>query len=387
MALCLVAYLTDIGTVHPIAFTASTTKLTPIETPVSTPTWPAPGEAALGAMGYGVVAQHSSGKMLATASTIKLLTALAVLRVKPLGPQDAGPSITLTAADVASYTKYANEGGSVVRVTIGEHITERQALEALLLPSANNMAETLARWAFGSIDAYLSYAGTLASQLDMQHTVITDPSGFLGTTTSTPHDLTLLGEAAMAQPIIAQVVQESTATIPVQGSIRNVNVLLGDDGIVGLKTGNNNQDPGCFIFAAKIAIDGRPITLVGAIMNAPTLGAALWDALPLITSARAGFHLVTVAAAAADVETIVAPWKARIPLVATTTLAIPVWGGTTIDAVAQTQQTRAPAHAGADAGTLIATDTLTGRQYSVTLGLQHALNGPAFFWRLRNLRI
>jgi D-alanyl-D-alanine carboxypeptidase (penicillin-binding protein 5/6) len=43
-------------------------------------------------------------------------------------------------------------------VQLGEELSEYQALQALLLPSANNIAETLARWAFGSIDAYNAYA-------------------------------------------------------------------------------------------------------------------------------------------------------------------------------------------------------------------------------------
>jgi len=368
---------------RPVAFAAKGTALVSAQ-PGAAPTlaWPSTGETAIGAVGYGVLAQHTSGKPLATASSIKLLTALAVLRMKPFDTKSDGPVIVLTQADVNSYAQYVAGGGSVVRVTAGEQLTERQALEALLLPSANNIAETLARWAFGSVDAYLSYANGYSKQLGMPDTTVTDPSGFLGTTTSTPHDLTVLGEAVMAQPVIVQIVQEKSAIIPVQGTIRNVNVLLGQDGIIGLKTGNNNQDPGCFIFAADITIGGQPVTLIGAIMGAPTLGAALWDALPLIDSARNGFHKTTIATAGVTIQTLTTPWGDRVPVAAKTNLIFPTWGNSTTKTLLDIRPVRAPVHEGATIGTLVATNTLTRQQYSTDLVLQKSLSEPGLLWRL-----
>jgi serine-type D-Ala-D-Ala carboxypeptidase (penicillin-binding protein 5/6) len=56
-----------------------------------------------------------------------------------------GPQITVTPADVAVYRADAAAGQSVVAVRAGERLTERQALEGLLLPSGNNVATLLAR--------------------------------------------------------------------------------------------------------------------------------------------------------------------------------------------------------------------------------------------------
>src|SRR5690242_18108149 len=56
--------------------------------------WPSFGEAAVGAVGYNVLATHGGEQPLPTASTIKILTALAVLRQKPLTLNDGGPLIT-----------------------------------------------------------------------------------------------------------------------------------------------------------------------------------------------------------------------------------------------------------------------------------------------------
>ena len=176
--------------------------------------WPSYGESAVGAVGYGILASQGSNTPQATASVIKILTALAVLKQHPLVVNEIGPMITLTQADVDSYNKYVTEGGSVVRVVAGEQLSEYQALEALLIPSANNIAETLASWAFGSIDAYNTYANSFAKNLGMTDTTITDPSGFLGTTISTPSDLVILGEAALANPVVAQIVERDYRHYP-----------------------------------------------------------------------------------------------------------------------------------------------------------------------------
>ena len=79
------------------------------------------------------------------ASVAKVMTAYLVLRDHPLRPGEDGPTITLTAADVADTDRRAGQHESVVPVAAGEQLTELQALQALLLPSANNIAAVLAR--------------------------------------------------------------------------------------------------------------------------------------------------------------------------------------------------------------------------------------------------
>ena len=119
-------------------------------------TWPVHGEAAVGAVGYGVLATHGDQKAQPTASAAKIMTALAILKQHPLNLGQQGPTLTLTQADVDSYNTYVAEDGSVAKVAAGEQITEYQLLEALLLPSADNIADTLAKWSYGSISSYES---------------------------------------------------------------------------------------------------------------------------------------------------------------------------------------------------------------------------------------
>ena len=59
-------------------------------------------------------------------------------------------------------------------IAAGEQLTERQALQALLLPSANNIAAVLARWAAGSADRFVARMNATARSLGMTHTRYTD---------------------------------------------------------------------------------------------------------------------------------------------------------------------------------------------------------------------
>lgn len=344
--------------------------------------WPNYGEAAIGVVGSGVLATHGSTTPLATASIVKILTALAVLKQAPLALNQNGATITLTQADVDAYNTYLAEGGSVVKVVVGEQINEYQALEAMLMPSANNMAETLARWAFGSIDAYNSYTNSYAKQLGMSATTITDPSGFLGTTVSTPHDLVILGEAALANPVIAQIIDKTSATIPVQGTIYNVNYLLGRDGIVGIKTGNNNQDQGCYLFASNQSIDANPVTIVGVIMNGPGLDTTILSALPLITSTASSFGNVSVIKAGTPVATYMTAWGNQSTVIAKNDLTIFAWNGAVITASFSFQNQQPPLKAGSQVGTLSIRDTTSGSSDYVPVVLQQNINQPSLVWRL-----
>src|SRR6266487_1044764 len=85
------------------------------------------------------------------------------------------------------------DGDSLVPVAAGERISERQALVALLLSSADNMAWILARWDAGSEGAFVARMNSTASRLGMTSTRYTDPSGLARTTVSTAADQVRLG--------------------------------------------------------------------------------------------------------------------------------------------------------------------------------------------------
>lgn len=342
-------------------------------------TWPGAGQAAVGAVHYGVTATNGEQSPTPTASVAKIITALAVLQKKPLDAGSNGPDITMTDADVALYQKYAAEDGSVVQVTAGEQLNERQMLEAMLLPSGNNIADTAAVWAFGSLQNYITYANQLVGKLGMGRTTIAgDASGFLPSTVSTASDLVVLGETAIQNPVIAQIVDERTAILPVAGKVNNVDTILGTVGIQGIKTGNNDQDTGCFLSAAtKTLSNGQQIVVVTAIMDEPSLQAALNDTIPLVTSTAKSFVVNTPVRTGDIVGTYKMAWGATVHAVAQKDVSMVTWGGTPI-ATKLSFDTIRGGKANAKVGTL--TLTTANASAGTPIVLQKAVPGPSFFW-------
>ena len=266
--------------------------LKPVAAPVLA--WPEYGQSAIGAQGFGLLGTSGQQTPSPMASVTKIVTALMVLQKKPLDPGQQGPLITLTAEDVEIYQNYISQNGSLVGVAAGEQISQYQALQALLLPSANNMADTLVRWAFGSMDAYVQAANSFLSSMGLSQTRVADASGFSEKSVSTAEELVLLGQAAMAEPVIADIVNQKEASIPVAGVIRNTNRLLGDSGIIGIKTGNTDQAGGCYLFAGKHEVGRQSLVIIGAVLGAPTLDRAMNDGRPLLLRAYDGFSSVGV---------------------------------------------------------------------------------------------
>lgn len=343
--------------------------------------WPSYGQAAIGAQDYGVLASSHDGLAVPIASIAKVMVALAVLRQNPLSPGQQGPMITISAADVALYQQAAAQGGSVVEVSEGEQISEYQALQAMLLPSANNIADSLANWAFGSADAYMSYANNMAKGIGMAQTHIADASGFSPGSVSTASDLVKLGIAAMRSPVLAEIVAQQQADIPVAGTVYNVNYLLGEDGIVGIKTGNTASAGGCYLFAAiRVAASGQSITVVGAILGAPSLSTAIRDAQPLLGAAYQGFGTITVIRAGQTVANYSLPWGSYVSAVAQKNLTIFGWRGLAYKPSIGLLALQSPHPAGFRVGT-IGVDSNSGR-LSVPIVLSKSISAPTGRWRI-----
>jgi D-alanyl-D-alanine carboxypeptidase (penicillin-binding protein 5/6) len=231
--------------------------------------WPAYGQAAV-QIGQSQVQAGPNQHAAPIASVAKVMTAYLVLRDHPLQLGEDGPTITLTDADVADSELRSRRGESIVPIAAGEQLTELQALDALLLPSANNIAAVLARWDAGSEDAFVAQMNATARSLGMANTSYTDPSGFDDATMSTAADQMRIVDRAMRLPLFANVVATPSATLPVAGTVHNTNTLLGHDGFVGVKTGSDAAAGGCFAFRAIRRIDGKRTTITGVVLGQPS---------------------------------------------------------------------------------------------------------------------
>ena len=259
------------------------------------------------------------------ASVAKVMTALVVLQARPLDPGADGPALTLTDQDAAFYRDEQAADGSVVQVRAGEVLTERQLLLALLLPSANNIADTLAVWVSGGVAAFVARENAAAAALGMAATHFDDASGVSSSTVSTPRDLVRLAAAALAVPALAAIVQTQSATLPDGTALRNLDVLLGASSEwLGLKTGWTPAAGGCLLFAAKhaYAAAAPSLTIYGAVLGQPPdasvdadhpeLGGAFAAAVAAQRAALSAYAAVDVASVTPGVRgSVDAAWGAR----------------------------------------------------------------------------
>jgi serine-type D-Ala-D-Ala carboxypeptidase (penicillin-binding protein 5/6) len=230
--------------------------------------WPESGQAAV-QIGRSQVRTGPNQHAAPIASVAKVMTAYLVLRDHPLRPGQDGPTITLSGADVADTERRRWQQESVVSIAAGEQLTELQALQALLLPSANNIAAVLARWDAGSTEGFVARMNATARSLGMTQTRYTDPSGYDDATVSTAGDQMRIVDRAMRLPVFASIVAKPTATLPVAGTVHNTNALLGRNGFVGVKTGSDDAAGGCFAFRAIGWIDGKRTTITGVVLGQP----------------------------------------------------------------------------------------------------------------------
>jgi D-alanyl-D-alanine carboxypeptidase (penicillin-binding protein 5/6) len=333
-------YLRPLPTLQPVATIKNPTTGGAITLP-----WPTYGQAAIGAAGRGVLETN--------------------------GEQKSAP---------ISYNDYYSKGGSVAKVAPGEKISEYQALQALMLPSANNFADTLATWAFGSMDKYIIYANNQAKELGLKNTHISDASGFSPQTTSSAYDLVLLGQAAIKDPAIAEIVSQKQATIPEAGTVKNVNWLLGTDNVNGIKTGNTDEALGCFLFSSERNIAGQKVTLIGAIMGAPDLNKAISDTKPIINAADQGFEVIKAVKVGQSLGYYNLPWGGRVQAVAKDDLPFLIWQGNTVDLSAKLKSVKAPQDKGAAVGAINGkTDIKTANTSAV---LAQPISKPSWKWRI-----
>ena len=285
--------------------------------------WPTQGQAALAIEGFGTIGIHNPGGQArpveqAIGSTAKVMTALLILEHHPLKPGESGPVVTLTQADVDRYQEAITQDQSVLEVQAGEKLTELDLLNGLLIPSANNFAEILARWDAGSNEAFLAQMNARAAALGMDNTHYDDSSGFSSKTVSTAGDLLLLAEAAMQNPVFAGIVSQSNGSVPVAGEINSTNDLLKQPGVIGIKTGETDGSGGCLMFAAK---DSSGRIIYGVVLGQAGLPGAFHAATALLDAAPgqvATGHVVHKGEAVATVSAHGAQKPTPSPLVTST---------------------------------------------------------------------
>lgn len=347
--------------------------------------WPQVGSVAIAVEDLGTIASFGPQVSLPMASTAKVMAGLLILERHPLHLTEQGPTVPVTADDVATYQSEKAQGQSVFPVAAGEQLSEYQALEALLVPSGNNIAELLAAWDSGSVPAFVDRMNARAAALGVTHTHFTDVSGLSPQSVSTPSDLIRLAEAAMRDPVFAEIVAQPEATLPLAGRVFNVDADLGQDGIIGVKTGSSGAAGACFVFAANVMADQQPARIFGAIMGLRTLDDAFTTARNVIDVVKPALHsrsILSTLQVMADYE---APWGDKATVFSDQDINWVVFDGMHLQMRTRLRQVQAPLPSGSSVGTV----TLQVGDHTTQLLLHttEPIFEPDLFWRITRLNI
>lgn len=363
------------------AVTAAVVDPAPIVAEAQAVTQPGFGTWAVGAVGFdGALAAGGESTPMPMASIAKVVTALVILEEHPIPAGAGGPGIAYTEADIDLYWDMVAQNGSVAPVAAGTTLSLRQSLEAMMLPSGNNYSISLAQWAFGSVDAYLERARAWVAERGLADTNIADTSGLSLENTSTAADLVKLGELALQDPTLAEIVATKQVDIPGLGTLENSNKLLGTRGVDGIKTGTTD-DAANLLFSADVPVGSTSVTLVGVLLggaNHPEVRAGI---TAMIETIAPGFREVVALEPGAELATYETPWGDTATARATEGASVVVWSDTPVD-VAVAAEPLALADDGSAAG--VAVVTAGTQRIEVPLELDGTLDDPGAWWRLTN---
>lgn len=369
----------------PIPTVSTTTTTQNIELPGElSVTFPDQGQSAVGTDTVGVIAASSDQAPIPIASVAKIMTAYMVLQAHPLQPGEEGPSLTMTAEDVADYKYALKNNYSLLPVTLGEKLTERQLLQGLMLPSGNNIAETLGRWVAGTNEAFVDKMNETAKALGMTNTYYADASGANEATVSNATDQIKIAQAAMQDPVFREIVAMPQAVLPVAGKVYNVNSMLGKHGIVGIKTGSGVIAGGCFVSATPIVNGSEKQYIIAAVLGSrkanQNLKSALESNAQILDQVRPQFELHTLTPPENGFGKITTPWHTESDLVVNEPIQVFGHPGMKAAYSIDPLDIKLPAAPGTDVATLTIQIGKTSKTF--TMQNKEQIDPPGLLWKL-----
>ncbi|MFE1858812.1 D-alanyl-D-alanine carboxypeptidase [Streptomyces anandii] len=349
--------------------------------------WPSEGQGWMDGVGIGTMDHFGRQTPVAIGSVAKTMTAYIVLKDHPLKPGEDGPKIKVdaTAEKEGGYNK---DGESTLdTVKAGDFLTEKQALSAIMVPSANNIARLLARWDAGSEAAFVKKMNDTAKELGMTGTTYTDPSGLKETTVSTAQDQVKLGNAVVKIPALVAITSVASWKDPYGHKWNNYNQLPYLIGAIGIKTGTTTAAGGNLLFAARKKVGGQTVTVVGAILGQhkpniiETANAVSKTALLAAENALTSAKILKKGDVVGYVDD---QLGGHTPVVVTKDVPAVGWAGLKVKLSFAADQVPHTAKAGTKVGTLAVGDGAAGA-VQVPVALQKDLTEPGFTDKLTRI--
>jgi len=154
--------------------------------------------------------------------------------------------------------------GNTAKLLKGDELTASDTLYALLVPSGNDAAVTLAENYPGGYQAFLLKMNQKVTELGLSNTHFTNVSGVesLNHYTSA-FDIAMIARNALSRHFFASIVSTQNITLKsLKGHtypLTSTNILLGQPGIVGVKTGWTPQAGECLVILSTQ--DNHPVLI------------------------------------------------------------------------------------------------------------------------------
>jgi D-alanyl-D-alanine carboxypeptidase (penicillin-binding protein 5/6) len=349
---------------------------------VGAPTLPATGASALVAGDSdSVLAKGGEADAVPLGGATKIITALVVLDAKPVEAGKPGPSITVTADDYADFVRYISQSARSVSFLPGETWTERSYLQSMLLGSSNNHADALARWAFGSVEKYVTAANAWLATQGFSGTTVVDATGLAGGSVGTASDLALLASKAFANPVLDEIMGQEEATVTGSRTVQNLAAYRAEDGIQGLSRSFTDDAGLCFLFQVSVPAGDETVQLAGAFLREPDYETLDADLSALVASATANLRSTTIVTEGDSFATYTTPWGDTAHAVATKGESRMLWLTQPVThevSVAPVTISAAEKPVGS-----VTFHTQSGN-FTVPLVLDSRLSDPGPLWRLTN---
>ncbi|POX39285.1 hypothetical protein C3486_19095 [Streptomyces sp. Ru73] len=345
--------------------------------------WPSEGQAYVEVSGLGPIGSYGAQKPVPIGSVAKTMTAYIIMRDHPLKPGKPGPQIRIDKQAEEDGKKGAGHGDESVLDTVkeGDHISQKDALSAVMIPSANNIARLLARWDAGSQEAFVKKMNATAKELGMKNTTYTDPSGLIETTVSTAEDQVKLGKKAMEMPALVDITKLPSWTDPSGKQWRNYNTLPPYNNAIGLKTGSTSKAGGNLLFAGRQQVGGTTQLIVGAVLGqhrTPIIDTANAVSKGLLTTTQSALEDRTVVKKGDVVGVVDDGLGGTTPVVATKNLKAVGWDGLTVKLGLSGNGKVIPHEAKAGTKVGVLTAGSGPGQVKVPVALQKDLTEPTF---------
>ncbi|MDW4903915.1 D-alanyl-D-alanine carboxypeptidase [Streptomyces sp. ADMS] len=232
--------------------------------------WPNEGQGWMDVNGIGAMGNFGEQTPVAIGSVAKAMTAYVVLKGHPLKAGEEGTKIEIDATAEKEGGYNADGESTLPTAKAGDTLTLKQALSAIMIPSANNIARLLARWDAGTEAAFIKKMNDTAKELGMKNTTYTDASGLKDTTVSSAEDQVKLGHELVKIPALMDITRQPYWIDPSGQRWRNYNDLVPYNGAIGIKTGTTTVAGGNLLFAGTREVGGETVTVVGAILGQHT---------------------------------------------------------------------------------------------------------------------